>query len=82
MDREISDFNYNSNRYKSAMELIRLSTVFNLFPLEVVKKCQLCQLCALRENSNATGYEYYVLSKVGSKLENSFSKNSTYIYCA
>ena len=78
MDREISDFNHNSNKYKSAMELTRLLTVFNLFPLEVVKKCQLCQLCVLRENSNVTGYEDYVLSKVGSKLENRFSKHSIY----
>ena len=33
-----------------ALKLIQLSTVSNLFPLEVVQKCQCCQLCVTREN--------------------------------
>ena len=35
-----------------ALKLIQLSTIANLFPLEVVQKCQCSQLCVLRENSN------------------------------
>ena len=34
-----------------ALKLIQLSTISNLFPLEVVQKWQFCQLSALQENS-------------------------------
>ena len=40
MNREINDFNYISKHYgkcRSALKLIRLLTVYNLFPLEVVQ---------------------------------------------
>ena len=54
LDREINHFNFNSKHYdksKFTLKLIGLLTVFNLFPLEVVQKCQDRQLCVLRENS-------------------------------
>ena len=34
------------------LKQIKQLPVSNLFPLEVVQKCQHCQLCVLRENSN------------------------------
>ena len=54
LDRGINHFNFNSKHHdkcKFALKLIGLLTVFNLFPLEVVQKCQDRQLCVLRENS-------------------------------
>ena len=30
----------------------QLETLFNLFPLEIIQKCQFCQLCVLPENSS------------------------------
>ena len=54
MDRENSQFYYNSTNYgkcESALRLIRLSTVSNLFQFEVVQKYQCCQLCVLQGNS-------------------------------
>ena len=50
MDREISHFDFNSeyhDKCKSALKLIKILTVSNLFSLEVVQKCQHCQLCVL-----------------------------------
>ena len=41
MDREISHLNDNTMKNVSALKLIRLLTVSNLFPLKVVQKCQL-----------------------------------------
>ena len=48
MDREICYFNYNSkqiNKCNVALKLIRFLAVSNLFPLDVVQKCQRYQLC-------------------------------------
>ena len=48
IDKEINHFNLNSKHYvkrKSALKLNRLLTIYNLFPFEVVQKCQHCQLC-------------------------------------
>ena len=56
MDRKINHFDYNSkhhDKYKSALKLIALLTIYNSFPLEVVQKYQHCQLYVLRENSVA-----------------------------
>ena len=55
LDKEINHFSFNSKHYKKCkftLKLIGLLTVSNLFPLEVVQKCQHCQLCLLRDNSN------------------------------
>ena len=54
-DKKIHHFNFNSkyhDKCKLALKLIQLSTVSNLFPIEIVQKCQHYQLCALWENSN------------------------------
>ena len=53
MVTEICDFNYNSKHHdqcKFTLKPIRLLTVSNLFPFEVIntKKCQHCQLSVLR----------------------------------
>ena len=55
--REINQiyFNFNSKYHDKCIfvvKLISLANTSNLFPLEVVQKCQHCQLCVLRENSN------------------------------
>ena len=63
MDREISHLNYNSKhyyKYKFALKLIRLWTVFNLFPLKVVQKYQRCHFCVLRKNSITFNFSLYL----------------------
>ena len=50
LDIEINPFNFNSKHYDKcqfSLKLIGLLTASNLFPLEVVQKCQHCQLCVL-----------------------------------
>ena len=52
LDRKVNHFNFNSkyqNKCKLALKLIRLSTVSNIFPLEIVQTSQRCQLCVLWE---------------------------------
>ena len=47
LDREISHFNMNSKhlgKCQFVLNLIPFSTVSNLFPLDVVQKCQCYQL--------------------------------------
>ena len=54
LDREVSHFNISSKHHrkcKFVLSLIQFSTISNLYPLEIVKKCQCCQFCALGENS-------------------------------
>ena len=54
MDIVISHFNFNSKHHdesKFTLTFISLVTTSNLFPLEIVQKCQHWQLCVLRENS-------------------------------
>ena len=45
-DEEINYFNFNG-KCKFPLKLIWYLIVLNLFPLEVVQKCQSCQLCVL-----------------------------------
>ena len=40
------------DKCKFAVKWTPLVTTSNIFPLEVVQKCQHCQLCVLRKNSN------------------------------
>ena len=40
------------NKYKCALKLIHLITMFTLFPLQDVQQCQIWQLCVFRENSS------------------------------
>ena len=57
LDEEINHFNFNSKHHdkcKFALKLIWYLTVFKLFSLEVVQKCQCCQLCVLQESSNGS----------------------------
>ena len=51
LDRKVNHFNFNSkyqSKCKLALKLIRLSTVSNIFSLEVVQTSQRCQLCAIK----------------------------------
>ena len=60
-DRETSRFNVNSKHHgkpKFALKLIRLRSVYNLYPLEFLQKYQHCQLCVLGKNSNWSGNKY------------------------
>ena len=36
------------------LKFIQFWTIYNLFPLVVIEKCQCCQICVSRENSNRT----------------------------
>ena len=49
LNREIDHFNFEKCEF--VLKLIRLLTVSNSFPLEVVQKWQCSQLCVLQENS-------------------------------
>ena len=51
LDRKVNHFNFSSkyqSKCKLALKLIRLSTVSNIFLLEVVQTSQRCQLCAIK----------------------------------
>ena len=55
IDIVVSHLNFNLKHHdkcKFVVELIRWCEGSNLFPLEVVQKCQHCQLCVLRKNSS------------------------------
>ena len=49
----VVSYTYPDSKYhvkgKFTLAFIQLATITNLFPLEVVQKCQHCQLCVLRE---------------------------------
>ena len=49
---QIKFYSKQYDKCKSAFQFILLVLLFNLYPLEVVQKCQRSQLCALRENSD------------------------------
>ena len=58
LDRKITNFSFNTKTYdKYKFTLIQRLTVFNLFQLEVVQKCQYYQHCLLWKDSILITYE-------------------------
>ena len=64
------------DKCKFALKFIQLSTIFNLFPSEVVQRCQYCQLCVLLENS--VEWQFFQVSVFTGPRPGVFTNRLTY----
>ena len=83
LDRKVNHFNFNlkyQSKCKLALKLIRLSTVSNIFSLEVVQTSQRCQLCAIKGPKgricNCTWVLLVFFSRINNSKENAFPQST------